>query len=266
MMKARMVLVIGLCLPLTVGADPAPAPPAGTTAPAAPGAAAAPEANAALTAALADADKAYRSRNMKASQAALDKATGLAPKDFEVLWRLARHYFTVAEDSRSDDEKKTLGKKGWDYADQAIAANPKHPAGHFWASAAVGEFSKGAGIITALRQGIAARFERYANATIRYSKRYEDGGGYRALGRYYYELPWPKRDLEKSIDLLRKSVQFGPHKARNYAWLAESLIKEGEEAEAKKVLQQCATVDPNKEDPADGRKFKPICAKLLKDL
>ena len=228
--------------------------------------AAAPAANP-LADALKQADVAYKKRRTADSATALATAARLAPNDFEVLWRQARHHFTIAEKSRSDGVKKREGKVGWGFADRAIKAKPNHPAGHFWASACVGEYSTGAGLIAAIRQGIAGKFERYARATIKRGAKYEQGGGYRALGRYYYELPWPKRDLDKSIALLTKAVRAGPVKARNYAWLAESLIKEGEKAKAKKVLQDClAKARPGAEDYPDGVKFKRICRKLLAGL
>lgn len=244
----------------------APAAPAAPTAPAAPAAPAqTPEAK--YKAALKASDKAYAARNLTADAAALKEAAALQPKGFGAMWRLARHHFTKSDQSRSDAVKKREGKLSWQYADKAIAANPKHPAGYYWATAGIGEFSTGAGLLTALRMGIADKFKRYAKSTIARSKRFEHGGGYRALGRFYFKLPWPKRDLDKSIALLRKAVQAGPYKARNYAWLAESLIKDGEEKQAKAVLIACQQkASPGREDRRDGRKFKRICAKLLKGL
>ena len=265
---AACVALAALLLASSVTAAPPAAPPAAPANPPAGTPPAAPVVDAAtqLKMALAASDKAYASRKIAADTVALQQAVALAPKDFGVLWRLSRHHFSKADASRSDSVKEREGKLSWDYADKAIAANPKHPAGHYWATAGIGEFSTGAGTISAIRMGIEGRFKTYANAVMALGPNYEHGGGYRAMGRFYFKLPWPKRDLGKSIALLRKAVKSGPQKARNYAWLAESLIKEGEKKQAQEVLTACATVNPRREDYRDGVKFKRVCAKLLKDL
>ena len=266
--RAAFIMVSAALAALLLASSAIAAPPAAPAKPpaAAPPAAPVLDAAAQLKAAFAASDKAYAARKVAADAAALQEAAALAPKDFGVLWRLSRHHFSKADASSSDAVKKREGKLSWDYADKAIAANPKHPAGHYWATAGIGEFSTGAGMITAIRMGIEDRFKTYARAVIARGPRYEHGGGYRAMGRFYFKLPWPKRDLDKSIALLLKAVKAGPQKARNYAWLAESLIKEGEDKEAREVLTTCATVNPRREDYRDGVKFKRVCAKLLKDL
>ncbi|MCO4762693.1 MAG: hypothetical protein KC502_14365 [Myxococcales bacterium] len=256
-------IVLSMALAHTAfAAPPTAAPPAAAKAPAAPAVDKATQ----LAAFLKASDKAYAGRKMAADAAALKSAAALSAGDFGVLWRRSRHHFTKAAKSRSDGVKKREGKVAWGFADKAIAANGKHPAGYYWATAAIGEFSTGAGLITAIRQGIEGKFKRYAKGAIARGPRYEHGGGYRALGRFYFELPWPKRDVDKSIALLRKAVAKGPHKARNYAWLAESLIKDGEDKQARAVLTKCATVNPRREDYRDGVKFKKVCAKLLAGL
>lgn len=241
--------------------SPPTAPPAAR--PPAPAASAAPT----LKDILARADVAYTKRNMKDSQTAMHAAQKLAPADFEVLWRLARHHFTIASKSSKDGVKKQHGELAWSWADKAIKAKPNDAAGYYWATCGVGEYSVGAGLITAIRKGIASKFERYARAAIKRSKTYEQGGGFRALGRFYFELPWPKRDVEKSIELLREAVKYGPTKARNYAWLAESLIKDDEDKAAKEVLTQClAKARPAAEDYVDGVQWKRTCKSMLAKL
>ena len=74
-------------------------------------------------------------------------------------------------------------------------------------------------------------------------------------GRYYFELPWPKRNLGKSADWLKKALVLDPNALRAMAWLAETQWKDGNPAAARATLlrlEQGSLPD----DPAEERRCK----------
>jgi hypothetical protein len=116
-----------------------------------------------LAALLAEVDAAYAIRDqpgkMDASLAAVTKAEKLAPGDYEVLWRMARHWYWLADDpSISNDEKARLGKLTWDWSDKAAQANPARVEGWFYGSAGVGMYSLGISIVKALFDGMESKY------------------------------------------------------------------------------------------------------------
>ena len=61
------------------------------------------------------------------NQKALDTylaAEKLAPSNAEILRRIAQEYAELMADTNSDDEKRALGEKALDYAQQSVAADP----------------------------------------------------------------------------------------------------------------------------------------------
>jgi tetratricopeptide (TPR) repeat protein len=194
----------------------------------------------------------------------LRQAQKLAPNDFEVLWRLARAYFWLADNTTDEARDKSLGDKGYRYAMHAARLKPKRVEGHFWGAICIGEYSKGIGIITALRKGIEGKFVNSLKRAIKIDRRYGGGGGDRAYAMYYHELPWPKKDNDKALQHLRRSLKIMPHSARTHYYFALVLEDEGKKAEAKKHLKRCLAVNPKRWDPPDNYRFQWHCRRMLK--
>ena len=211
-------------------------------------------------------DQSYRNRDMTSDAAELAAAQRQGADPYELKWRWARHHFAIADASDDADIKEEHGKIGWDNAREAIALRPDGVQGHFWGAAALGEYSQGVGILKALAKGLAPKFEEHCKNVIRIDPNYEMGGGARAFGRYYYMLPWPKRDLKRSIGLLDEAIRRGPNKTRNHFYLAESLVADDQKGRAAGVLQQCVASADVPEDPVDNRRFRLACKQLLGHL
>jgi hypothetical protein len=70
---------------------------------------------------------------------------------------------------------------------------------------------------------------------------YEDGGPIKALGRFWFVLPWPMQDKKLSLNYLREYQKLFPNNAEGQVFLAETLIKTGSKDEAKALLQKAET-------------------------
>ncbi len=96
----------------------------------------------------------------------LEEAERLAPGDYDVLWRLARLEFWLADDPTvKDEEKSRLGKRAWEYGDRAIAAGPDRVEGYQYAAAGMGNYGLGIGVLKALRLGIEGKVRETCRVT-----------------------------------------------------------------------------------------------------
>jgi hypothetical protein len=187
-------------------------------------------------------------------------------QDYEKLWRVARWYFWQADGAKDDATKKSLGKAGWDIGEKAKKVDSKGLEAKYWTSANIGAYSEAVGIFNALTEGLEAKFRdpleqcakadpNHLNANINYV------GPQTALGRYYFRLPWPKRNLGKSKQLLQLAVKVRPENLRAHYFLAETLWDDGKKAEAKAEL---AFIKDGSEsyDPPEARRAKRMAQAL----
>lgn len=260
--------------PAPAGAPPAPAATApATTAPAAApsgakGPAAAAPSSPEVAKLLAEADALWPDRDspgkIDAIKAKLDQAEKLAPGDYQVLWRLSRWYFWVSDDPKMPEgEKSRLGKIGWEYGDRATQANPDAVEGWFYATAGVGNYSLGLGVVKALFQGIEGKFLDRLKRAEHIDPGYDSGGIETTWGRYYYELPWLKYDGEKCERFLRKALRRNPKNVRAKVYLAELFIKEDYLPQARKQLEQALALVPGAYDPPEERRYQARARELL---
>src|SRR5258708_37157582 len=131
------------------------------------------------------------------------------PRSFEANWRLAS-LLNWEADGTDGDEKAALGKQAWEVGDKAILANPQDVRGHYYSGVGVGLYSEGVGILTALSQGLEGKFRDRLQAALKIDKNFLDGAPQVVWGRYFYKLPWPKRDVDESIRVLTQTVKSHP--------------------------------------------------------
>ena len=201
---------------------------------------------------------------MDADLAATLKAEKIAPTDYEVLWRLARHHYWLADDPEiSNEEKARIGKITWDYGDRATQANPARVEGWFFASAGVGMYSLGISIVTALFDGMESKFlDRLKKAQAIDPSFFEYGADV-AWGRYWDELPWPMHDTDKSEIAYRKAMASSPKNLRAKVYLAELRAKEDDPAEAKQLLQAVLAAKPGAYDAPEERRAQALARAAL---
>jgi tetratricopeptide (TPR) repeat protein len=94
---------------------------------------------------------------------------------------------------------------------------------------------------------------------------YDYAGPLRAVGRYWYKLPWPKRNIKKSIGYLEEAVDSAPTNIRGHVYLAESYLKAKEKELAKEQLQKALEIVPNLKIEVDAKRWKSRVKELLKE-
>lgn len=222
----------------------------------------------ALTSAIVVADRLYDARGTKddeggAALHALRQAAKEHPDSWDVRWRLARAAFWFSEGLPADakEERRATTEEGWRAGEKARELKPDAPEGAYFMSLCIGEYSHTVGLLTALKQGLEAKFRDPLLAVARKSPNVDHGGVWNALGRYKFELPWPKRDLDESVRYLRKGLEVNPDNLRARVYLAESLEKRGkgnDVEEARKLLEQVAQAPVGRYDAAEERRAKSL--------
>jgi hypothetical protein len=186
------------------------------------------------------------------------------PNGFETTRRQASLVAWEADgEPDGSDDKAAKGKIAWEAGDKAIQANPADVRGHYFSGVGVGLYSEGVGILTALSQGLEGKFRERLLAALRIDKDFLDGAPQAVWGRYFFKLPWPKRDLDESIRVLRTAVRTHPGNWRAKLYLADALIVnglEGQDDEAHKLVQQILDA-PGGHDPPEEKRVKELAHK-----
>jgi hypothetical protein len=268
---APILAFLLLAAPVARAQAPAPSPsPAPAPAPAVPAAPAAP-ASSELAALIAEIEANWAIRDqpgkMDLDLALLQKAEKIAPSDYEVIWRFARHYYWLADDpSISNEERARLGKLTWDWSDRATQANPSRVEGWFYGSAGVGMYSLGISIVKALFDGMESKYTDRLKKAQAADPTYYGHGADVSWGRYHYELPWPKYDGEKSELSFRKALRSSPTNLRAKVYLAELYLKEDHPAEAKKLLDAVLAAKIGAYDPPEERRAQGLARVALAQI
>ena len=171
---------------------------------------------------------------------------------FEVNWRLSS-LLNWQANGFEGDKKADLGKQAWEAGDKAIAAKPSDVRGHYQAGTGIGLYSEGVGILTALSQGLEGKFKERIQAALKIDKDYLDGQPQVVWGRYFFKLPWPKRDVDQSIKVLTEAVRSHPHNWRAKIYLADSLADNGKTEDARRFVQDVIDSRAGNDPPEDAR-------------
>lgn len=168
------------------------------------------------------------------------KAYESAPIRFETLVGVCRASSQMAFESESNAEIKRWGKKGWEHAKMLVSRWPNRAEGYFWSSINMGQYARGGGVWVAITEGLAGKIEKMARESIKRNAKLYNGGAQRILGRYFYKLPWPMRNLQKSLGYLQTSHRLSPNDPTAQLFLADTLWALGKKVEARKLYQDCA--------------------------
>lgn len=176
------------------------------------------------------------------------------PKSFDANWRLAALFNWQANTPGIDgDHKAQAGKQAWEAGDKAIAAKPGDVHAQYQAGAGIGNYSEGVGILTALSQGLEGKFRDRLLAAQKIDKDYLDGMPQIVWGRYFYKLPWPKRDVDESVKVLSEAMESHPNNMRARLYLADSLWDNGKKDEARRLVQDILDFKEGNDPPEDKR-------------
>jgi tetratricopeptide (TPR) repeat protein len=206
---------------------------------------------------------------IKEYEETLKKELQAAPEDYELLWRSARLLVWQADGAGDDRLKKVLGKQAWDACDKGVKLAPQRVECQYYGAAGIGVYSQAVGILKALKDGLEGKFNERLDAAIKIDPTLDRGAPWLAKGRYHYELPWPKRDLDESAKLYEKAIAKFPENLRAHYYLAETLLANGKAEKAReailKVKQGSVAYDP-----PEGRRVqewaKKVEAKITEEL
>ncbi len=199
---------------------------------------------------------------------ALYEKAAQAPDLVEARWKLARAlYFKGAYTGLDPDSRKAVFQKSRRVAEDAIGIlgrsleqkgikgfldlGPEALAGklhdrsdsaptYFWAAVSWGEWALSTGKLEAAKTGAADRIRDYALTVIGIDPQFEEGGGYRVLGRLNDEAPWIPFitgwvSREEALKALRLAVQVNGRNFLNRHFLAEALYRGDEKEKAEAV-------------------------------
>jgi hypothetical protein len=166
-----------------------------------------------------------------------------APDSYEVEWRLSRAYFWVAYGQSSRVARKAMAGQAADWAARARAREPGRVEGHYFYAVAIGAYADCIGAVQAVVEGVVTKFEGAAERAYEIDRNYEHGAPITVLGRYYYVLPWPKRDLGRSRRYLEEAVTRHPSALIAHVYLADTYYDLDEPEKARNELERALDGD-----------------------
>jgi tetratricopeptide (TPR) repeat protein len=174
------------------------------------------------------------------------KALEANPTSYEAAWKAARSYREFANESKKKNTPdwkavcKEYGKIGMKYGEKAIALSPNGVEGNCWYGFSVGNYADSVSVLTALKEGLKNKTQSSFEKAYQANKMYYNGGPIKALGRFWFVLPWPLQDKKLSVQYLREFQKFFPNDPEGQVYLAETLMKTGGKEEAKAILQKAS--------------------------
>lgn len=198
------------------------------------------------------------------------KILSVDEKNFEACWKIARGYSSLGDRLPGTKEtkkfRKEAGQAGMLYAEKSLELNSQSLEGHYYYAFSLSQYSIGVGSFMTIAKGIDRKFEKHMKAAYKINRFYDNAGPLRGLGRYFYYLPWPKKDLEKSIQFLKEAAAYTPNNIRTNVYLAESYLERGEKQLAHTYLKKAAGTTPDLKQEVDAKRWKEQAEELLISL
>jgi tetratricopeptide (TPR) repeat protein len=210
--------------------------------------------------------------------AAIDRYAIIAAsgaKSYEANWKLARAYYSLgnrlpwADEPGGDEareERKRFSQHGMDYAWRAFEENPAGLEGHYYYAICLSQYSIAVGGFRALAQGKVQEYKEHMDKVVVLNRYYDNAGPLKGLGRYFYYIPWPIKDIKKSIAYLEEAVTYAPENIRARVYLAESYLEAEKKDLARTCLDTAVQVAPDETREYDALRWKKEAEKLLHSL
>lgn len=176
------------------------------------------------------------------------------PENFDVAWKLARTTYWLGTHG-PEKERRGFLEHGIKAAETARALEPARPEGHFWAAATMGALAEGYGLRAGLRyrKPIKAALE----TVLRLDAAYLNGSADRALGRWYHQVPGLFGGNHTVAEKhLRASLARDPNSTISHFFLAELLLDDGRQPEARRELEAVIAAPVNPEWAPEDADYK----------
>jgi tetratricopeptide (TPR) repeat protein len=158
-----------------------------------------------------------------------------------LLLRLARVCFLLG-DQVPQGERRVYYQKGLAYAEQLLREQPLGAAGRYWTALNLCGLADTGGKLQGRR--LLPRILGNLQRVVALEETYDQAGAHRILGRIYYEAPRPPfsvGDLQKSLKHLIAAVRLAPQNSTNHLYLAETLLRLQQPAQARQELERVLT-------------------------
>lgn len=188
----------------------------------------------------------------------------------KILWA-SYFYATYAE--KNPKKQKEVLQNAIKIGEEALKRYPNNVAINYQMAGCWGQWGLVNGIFASAREGVAQKIRYHAEKVIMLDSSYEEGSGYRILGRLHFKAPkipiilsWPNK--KEALKYLSQAVEVGPKNLTNHLFYAESLYDAGLYQEALKHVDIIlnAQVNPQKviENLRDKKEAEDLKRKLLK--
>jgi tetratricopeptide (TPR) repeat protein len=152
-----------------------------------------------------------------------------------------------------------------DHSQKAILRDSRSGVGYFYKGLCLGRLGELKGMWNSLT--IIKPFRKNMEAAVKINPAIDRGGPHRALGRLYFKLPGILGgNLKKSIDHLRKAVDYGPQYWENHYFLAESYFENHQYLLARTELQSAMKIASQTNDDPDSKTHTVEFQALMKKI
>ncbi|HUM01462.1 MAG TPA: hypothetical protein VL084_04205 [Thermoanaerobaculia bacterium] len=230
--------------------------------------------------------------------AACRRAAELEPESLEPRWRLMRAFYFKGEyTTRDPEEQKRIFGQGKEAGEEAIALIRKRVAAatgrptdgqgpvalagaareipgaaatFLWSGVDWGKWALLFGKMAAAKQHVADRIRDDAQAVILIAPAYDDGAGYRLLGRVHHQTPsipfitgWASR--KEALKNLKQAMEIGPKNFYNRLYWAEALwdYDSSRRTEARQILEALVADTPSPAYLVEDRRVQEEAKALL---
>lgn len=214
--------------------------------------------------------------NYTAALAKMKEAEKLAPENPEVLWKLARAYFDVADqDEKNIELQKANIYPGFEHAKKCIEIAPNVAEGHQYYSILIGRIGEIEGTKQKIENSYAVR--EHTLKAIELDP--DNDSNYHVMGRWHFalaDLSWVERKIasiiyatppaasfEKAVAFFSKAHEIKPDDIRHLLWLGKSYAKLDQDNKARDALKKALVL------PADSdadKNMQQEAQELLKKL
>ena len=169
--------------------------------------------------------------------------------DIEILWRLARGYFDLSDQTLNQESQIEYIDQGLPFAKKALDINPNSAKSNHWYAVMFGK----QGQLQGTKQKILNSYDmkKYCLKAIEIDPNYD--GSLHVMGRWHYniaDLSWVERSIaslvyatppvgsfEEAIDYFKRAKKANPEDIRHYLWLGKSFYAIADYTSAKDALE-----------------------------
>lgn len=200
-------------------------------------------------------------RRDRQALAVLDRALASDPKSYELLWRVSRALYQIA-DAAPRKEKRPLLDRAIEMGARAVAAAPDRVQGHYWLGASDGSAAEIRGPFKAL--SLVSDLRSEMETVLRIEPCYEQGDAFRALGELDMQLPWLLGGRKsRAIRRMEQGVHTCPANLDLRFSLATAYLTTGRREEGRRILEGIVSAPGDPAHPGADREIREKAARRL---